>query len=493
MASVTHPNDGQTAIDGERSTALQRLSSVFVRLLAEAEWRTLAVLASLAFCHGLIYLAIVPPWQHYDEPTHFEYAALLARTSDLVERDTVALDINHSIADSMYRFRFWTPEVRPLLLGPRRVFIGYDQEVHPPLYYALIAIPIGWMQAFPVELQLYAARLVSVIFLALVVLATWRITCVVTPDEPMVQLAIPLLVFLTPAYSDLMSAVNNDVLVNFSITAMLLGCMLLIRDGLRPAALALALLGLLVALMAKRTAVAAVIPFSLSLLWALRRQPLRWWFWALGAALLGLLAALALRVELASGGAVVQARSWLSALDAAYLRLNIDLWLISVSDWQRSLPLYQRAMERLFAGYWIWFSWGQFDAGAFWIWLFRVLVPLCGLGLIRSAIVYRGAVELWQQRVIWAFFVTVLAATIAALLRIHPLPPEGQFSFLTSGRYTFFVITPLLWLLALGWQNLMPASWRPYSLPMLIALFVIFDISTWALTFPNFFYRQVAL
>src|ERR1043166_5426812 len=67
----------------------------------------------LALLHGLLYLAIVPPWQHYDEPTHFEYARLIAlwnRPPILNEAD---LTTNREIADSMYRFRFWTPGVRP--------------------------------------------------------------------------------------------------------------------------------------------------------------------------------------------------------------------------------------------------------------------------------------------------------------------------------------------------------------------------------------------
>ena len=44
-------------------------------------------LIPLALCHGLLYMLILPPWQHYDEPPHFEYAWLIAdrgRTVDSV-------------------------------------------------------------------------------------------------------------------------------------------------------------------------------------------------------------------------------------------------------------------------------------------------------------------------------------------------------------------------------------------------------------------------
>src|SRR5690349_24720950 len=69
----------------------------------------LGLLLPLALLHGLLYLAIVPPWQHYDEPTHFEYARLIAlwgRQPGINETD---LTTNREIADSMYRFRFWPP------------------------------------------------------------------------------------------------------------------------------------------------------------------------------------------------------------------------------------------------------------------------------------------------------------------------------------------------------------------------------------------------
>src|SRR6185369_4716004 len=96
-------------------------------------------LVVLALLHGLLYLAITPPWQHYDEPTHFEYARLIAlwdRVPGLQEADR---STNREIADSIYRFRFEPPDARPNLLGLEAANIGFNEKVHPPLYYTVVA------------------------------------------------------------------------------------------------------------------------------------------------------------------------------------------------------------------------------------------------------------------------------------------------------------------------------------------------------------------
>ena len=45
--------------------------------------RLLLALLVLALLRGLVYLALLPPWQHYDEPTHFEYVQLIAERKKL--------------------------------------------------------------------------------------------------------------------------------------------------------------------------------------------------------------------------------------------------------------------------------------------------------------------------------------------------------------------------------------------------------------------------
>ncbi len=175
----------------------------------------LPLLLFLALIHALLYLVIVPPWQHYDEPTHFEYVRLIMLWERQPALNEFDLTTNREIADSMYRFRFWSPSIRPSLVGSRPQNIGFDEKIHPPLYYSVAAVPVRLLRYLSVEQQLYAARSVAVLFYLLVVLCAWRITTIVTPDSPFMQLIIPLLVIFVPAFSDQMSAVNNDLAGQF--------------------------------------------------------------------------------------------------------------------------------------------------------------------------------------------------------------------------------------------------------------------------------------
>ena len=64
----------------------------------------LVVVLVVALMQGLLYLFLLPPWQHYDEPSHFEYAWLIADrgslpgprdTDDTMRRDVLVSMIEH--------------------------------------------------------------------------------------------------------------------------------------------------------------------------------------------------------------------------------------------------------------------------------------------------------------------------------------------------------------------------------------------------------------
>lgn len=432
-----------------------------------------AWLFALALLQGLIYCYFVPPWQHYDEPGHFRYAA------ELAEGGPLSPAFGRLIADSMYRHSFYPPSVQPDLVSSVDVSVGENQRVHAPLYYTIIAALIRPLRGLEVETQLYAARLLSTLLYALSVLAAWRLAQVSAPGESAIHLALPLLVMLSPAFTDLMSAVNNDVLLNFCAFALMLGCALLIRDGLHPAGLALTLLGFAGALLTKRTAMVAAIPCALALLWALRRRPLPWALYA--GVIIGLTgAALTLSFTFSAveqpGGQqlTVTARPWLVALDAAYLRLNVDAWLRSVMQWGLSGHIYREVVLLVFDSFWAHLGWGHIRAGIAVEWAFRIIGVVTALGLARRLVELRAEEPpTWQLR--WLIFCLVAcgAAWLAVLARVHPLSDAGGMVYLPRGRYMFWALLPTLWLLALGWQGLVPERWRIHTPRVLVGLFVI--------------------
>ncbi len=455
----------------------------------------LRYLLPLAFLHGLLYLALVPPWQHYDEPTHFEYARLVALLERRPERHETDRATEREIADSMYRFRFWSPGVRPDFLGPQGPDIGVTQRVHPPLYYALVAVPVRWLRYLSVETQLYATRSVALGLYLLIIVVAWRVSTLLLPDDYLSQVMVPLLIIVTPAFSDMMTATNNDVLVNFSITTLLLGCILLIRNGVQPVPLLLALLSLSVALLTKRTAVVGIIPFILALFWALHRRPVRWWFYGItlaGCIIGGILISVRLVAfgESGSGSHTLLLRSWVVQLDQHYLRLSLEQIFVSLLNWERTRDLYPYVSRVLFASFWMRFGWGHVKIGTVWEYGMLGLVMLGGLGLLLQGIRRRSQLSLWQQRCIWIFIATLLAAWFAALIRIHPLPPpEATWVYVPVGRYIHLATLPTIWLLIWGIQGVVCRRWRTYSVWMLVLFFIFIDTTAWAYTLVTFYYQ----
>jgi hypothetical protein len=55
----------------------------------------------IGLIHGMIYLALIPPWQHYDEPTHFEYTWLAANWRRIPQSGEYDPEMSWEVAQSM--------------------------------------------------------------------------------------------------------------------------------------------------------------------------------------------------------------------------------------------------------------------------------------------------------------------------------------------------------------------------------------------------------
>lgn len=446
-----------------------------------AEWRFIRWLAPLVLLHSLIYVFLAPPWQHYDEPGHFLYAAYIVR-GGIDAPDNLA--IAREVADSMYRHHFWPPDVRPDLLSPRPPAIPTDQRHHPPLYYVVMARVIGPLRYLPVETQLYAGRIVSALLMTLTVLTIWRTAQTIVPDEPRMALVLAAMVALTPAFVDLMSAFNSDVLMNFAAAAAFLGMAILLRDGWRPSGLALALLGTTVAILTKRTALPIVVPLGLALLWGAYRRPIRWWMYVLAASAGAGIVAMSSFTMTTEG---LQTRPWLAAIERDYLRIPLVPWLMSWNEWERAWPWYQRTLEVAHSHFWIRLAWGHIPV---WPpvgdWLFAGLSTAAIIGLLRGAFTWPATLSLWQRRWLWLCLLAVVVAWFALFGRLHPLPPEGR-PYIPRGRYLYWAMVPTIWLAALGWQHLWPERWRPYTPYGLLVILAVFDVAA-LIALVSFYY-----
>lgn len=225
----------------------------------------LALILLVALLQGLLYLFLLPPWQHYDEPSHFEYAWLMVEQGRLPQKDDISNSLRRELITSMIAHNFYWNLQPPDLMTDRPIPLGYAQLEDPPLYYLLISLPLRLVHHLDLVTQLYVARLVSLSLFVLTIAITAGIMRDLSmPDNPL-RWAVPLTVALLPPIADLMTAVNNDVGAVFLCSLFLWGAVRTIRFGITPLRLLWLLICVGLSLFTKNTAAitAALLPFVL--------------------------------------------------------------------------------------------------------------------------------------------------------------------------------------------------------------------------------------
>ena len=254
----------------------------------------LALILALMLVRGLLYLAAFPPWQHYDEPTHFEYVRLIAERGRLPQDGDHDLEMRREIAASMHETGFWVDPGSPPIdfWSTTPPDIGISELVHPPLYYVLLALlqPLAAHQGIGV--QLYLARLGSILLSLVVVVSAFGLVAEVFPRRQMLPVAVAAFIALLPPFVALMSSVNNDVGAAASGSLLLWATVRMVRRGpsLLRAAMVLLLAGACIATKSTASIVAVAVLLVLGGGYLLRKgltPRKRRWFW-LGLALLAL-------------------------------------------------------------------------------------------------------------------------------------------------------------------------------------------------------------
>jgi hypothetical protein len=185
--------------------------------LRPSNW--LVAILLLGLIHGLLYVFLMPPWQHYDEPSHFEYVWLIANHPGLPKPGDYDPDMRRQVAASMQEHGFYRDLGYRPDLNDGAVSIGYTQLDDPPLYYLVASLPVRLLHGQSVTLQLYAARLVSLCLYLAVILIGWGLMGELVVAGHPLRWMVPITLALLPGFTDLMTAVNNDVgaVVAFSL------------------------------------------------------------------------------------------------------------------------------------------------------------------------------------------------------------------------------------------------------------------------------------
>jgi len=250
-------------------------------------WLCILLTFSAGLLHGLLYVFLVPPWQHNDEPNHFEYAWLAAHRSTLPTSADYDPEMSRAVVQSMLKHHFYDNlGYLPDLASGNPVFIGgFSQLGDPPLYYLLASLPMRLLNLIApdasVEAQLYTARLASLACLLISLIAAWGLASELTSPSNPLRWLVPLTMALWPGFIDLMTAITNIAGAVAFFSLFMWFCVRLIRRSPGWIDLLGAMVTVVACLWTLPGLYIAAPLFGAALLFALFRERLRWCAWGL--------------------------------------------------------------------------------------------------------------------------------------------------------------------------------------------------------------------
>ena len=170
----------------------------------------------LSFLHGLIYVFMIPPWWHHEEPGHFEYAWLVANREEWPKGKDYDNDLRREIALTLIQSEhgnFWNVSEKNLDDDP--IWIGgYNIPSDLPPYPWLVSRGLILVRDQPVLVQLYAARLLSLTLFVFTIWIAWLFMAELVEPADKLQWGVPLFLALLPGYVDNMTSVHDDVIAS---------------------------------------------------------------------------------------------------------------------------------------------------------------------------------------------------------------------------------------------------------------------------------------
>ncbi len=449
----------------------------------------------LALANGLLWASIVPPWQAPDEPKHFEYIRLLAEGDGVVvfatESEAADPELQSAILRSMDQHHFWWYGRAP----------GYSADAPPetfadawklgshtayyrasPAYYWLASL----IQPADRATGLYAARLLSVILGALVVLLGGLMAREAFPDDPLIRIGTPAFLALHPMVAVVHSGVNSDALVNALVAVALLVATRLVVRGAAPASVVALLLTLGAAASVKRIglAVAPALLAAVAARAALRaRRPGRI---VVGVGVAGILLAAACAAWLASGAPAPLPEAWRFAL-LRYLFNEPDQAeriagvLRTPAAWRHLLGFGALIID----GFWGRFGWEVIALPRPLAWSLNAGAILAAVGLVRGA--RRGRFSREQLAVIGVSAVA-LVSVVAAAVAFFAASLATPFAQPPQGRYLITVAPAAAILIAAGLSGWIEPERRAAAARAWVVALIVFDLAVLLGLVVPFFY-----
>jgi len=427
------------------------------------------MLLALTLVHGLIYLSVIPPWQAPDEPFHFLSAesAILLGTPDAAARWQ---QLKSEAADSLVQFRFWelvihvqafsTPE--EIQRNLPRGFESAGPLVPRAFTYTMLALPLRLVTGQPVALQLYWARLFSVLVNLGVVWIAYEVGRLLFAGDPFGSWLLPLAIVFLPQHTFILAAVSDGNPAELWAAAAMYFCVRGIVRGARWQELAAFCIFSALAVASKPTTF-FLVPIFLIFLggYGWRKLP-GWWRMLVPGAAAALVAGLAALSE--------RFRTSLSLIQSVLTPAGAGM-----NGWDTGRVV--SATFETFRGFWAWLGWTSLPVSDPALFALLALTLAALGGLIKLA--WRG----WRSRrrawpvgalgqVMLVFFACI-GMSLASMGAVFVY--SGYQYGLYESRYLFAAIIPIMGALVTGWREWVPAGWRREGLAVMASAFFLFD------------------
>jgi len=452
----------------------------------------IALILALSLIRGVIYAAIVPPWQAPDEPKHYEYIRLLYENRRLVTQKDTSLPLQREIIASMREHRFWefgyskVPESAAdsfeAMWWPANTLLD-----RPPLYYILCAPFYGIVAHQPITIQVYALRIVSVVLNILIIAVAFFTTRELFPDDALLSAGIATFIVFLPMFSQMAGSLNSDSLASLIASAVIWFLIAGLRRGFSAWRILGLVLLLFLGLVTKRTTVFTIPLALVAMVMALyrTRRSLNWK--SLGFVVGGILGV---------GGLI----GWLWIARGEQMQWVLDHYFADSSfEWYVDTLFRTEYFSREFAsGLWLSFQaifrsfWGGFgwltvDLSLMWYQGIALanLVALVGFVVYTIRVMNSSrALAKWQKQGLLILLVG-LVGNLALLIG------KGMFEYWSraQGRYLFPAIIPIAVLFTLGMREIIPSRHHKAWLVSYIAILLLYDSVALTRYIIPFFYR----
>ncbi len=447
------------------------------------------VLAAAAIL-GLACAVIIPPWQLPDEPTHLEYARVLARgVSPWAPRPDLAAQ--GEIISSLDRYDYWRyvgverPSPLPVTFRETPFLAAAPSQIgkNPPLYYFLASLVLRLSPARSLEAELYRLRLLSLFFTLLTIALVGACAGeVFGRSSPLVPAAAAAVAFL-PQFLVIGVSASPDPAINFCGAAVIYLVLRFQKAGFTPFRILMLLLclGLSLLINYKALILLAALPGVAIIRFVSpgRRFPAPGKL-AAGAGLLLLILSGAYSVLV-----------WYSPEVARIFIVRIGLLCSIVGSFIRGRTYFPPGYwswfnSELFKSFWLKYGWLQFElpAAAYRILAMATVIALTGTGLFLARWLWKRKIPRgWGGEAI----VTLLFLAGTALASYYIFWGLKGSVTTTQGRH-FFLMSPA-WgvLFPLGWSSLFPVRWeRPVGYGLVTVFFLFAAASIGFSILPTF-------